>query len=122
MSLGPVILSASAVIFAEEIVRRMTVGTLARSTRKTSTGGVLVTNRTTTPYNKESKETLAKAIPIVSRTSGVLVQVCRITNLMAAGVRHCYSALARKYRRLSDRHIYLCFGSYWHSWHLYSTY
>jgi hypothetical protein len=34
---------------------------------------VHVTNRTTTPYNKESKKTLAKAIPIVSRTSGVLV-------------------------------------------------
>ena len=52
----------------------MTVAMLARyPIRRTSSGGVLVSNRTTMPYNRENKVIPAKAMPIVSRTSGVLV-------------------------------------------------
>jgi len=71
MSVVPAILSASAVIFADEIVKRITVALLARNpTRRTLRGGVLVASRTIMPYNKEVTEILAKVMPIVSRTNG----------------------------------------------------
>jgi hypothetical protein len=69
-------LSASAVIFADEIVKRIAVGMLVRyPMRRAKSGGVFVIRRTTTPYSKEVRDMPAKVIAIVSRTRGALVSI-----------------------------------------------
>jgi hypothetical protein len=56
MYVVPTILSAIDVILADEIVRTITAAILARyPTRKTKSGGVLVTSRTAAPYSREVK-------------------------------------------------------------------
>ncbi len=62
--------------FADEIVRKITVGMLARyPTRKMLSGAVFVASMTTMPHKVEIQEIPAKMMAAMSRAAGALVSI-----------------------------------------------